>query len=311
MSIPKLIFIVPYRNRMEHKYFFSLYMSHLLKDISYEIYFSHQSDERPFNRGAVKNIGFLAMKKKYEKDYKKITFIFHDIDIVPFSNIWDYETSSGIVKHFYGFDYALGGIVSILGEDFEKINGFPNYWGWGKEDSILQDRTIKNQLTIDRTRFYPIGSPKVLQLFDGVSRLISQKEPWKSKYDNGSDGLSSLSLVNYSIDLESKKPCDNEIVFPNNNIQIINIHHFLTPESPNDDTFYHYDLRESSSKIFHPENKNISTNAKEWTDIPKIEEPKKKFVIPEHFKTKVISNQKKPPPPPYYRKSRITLGGII
>jgi hypothetical protein len=108
MSIPKIVFIVPYRNRVTHKYFFSQYLSSILtEEDKYEIYFSHQNDERPFNRGAAKNIGFIAVKEKYPNDYKNITFVFNDIDIVPFYKIFDYETTKGIVKHFYGFQYDL------------------------------------------------------------------------------------------------------------------------------------------------------------------------------------------------------------
>ena len=42
--IPKIIFIVPYKNRMEHKYFFSQYLTHILQEKNYEIYFSNQLD---------------------------------------------------------------------------------------------------------------------------------------------------------------------------------------------------------------------------------------------------------------------------
>jgi hypothetical protein len=103
-KIPKRIFVVPYRNRVQHKFFFSKYMSFILegKD-DYEIVFSHQCDARTFNRGAVKNIGFLSMKHKYPEHYKDITFIFNDVDTIPFNKIFDYETTHGVVKHYYGF----------------------------------------------------------------------------------------------------------------------------------------------------------------------------------------------------------------
>ena len=147
-KIPTKIFIVPYRNRPEQKFFFSQYMNIILEHSNdYEIYFSHQGDERSFNRGAIKNIGFLAMKQKYPDDYKKMSFIFHDLDTIPFHRIFDYETVEGIVKHYYGFKHSLGGIVVINGADFEKINGYPNFWSWGIEDSCLQKRCLKHGLT--------------------------------------------------------------------------------------------------------------------------------------------------------------------
>ena len=75
-AIPKFVFIIPYRDRIEHKEFFTVYMKHVLEDIpktDYEIYFVEQKNTLPFNRGAMKNIGFLALKYKYPNNYKNIT----------------------------------------------------------------------------------------------------------------------------------------------------------------------------------------------------------------------------------------------
>jgi hypothetical protein len=199
--IPKLVFIIPYRDRVEHKEFFTIYMKHVLEDIpktDYEIYFVEQKDALPFNRGAMKNIGFLALKYKYPKDYKNITFVFNDVDTVPYTkNIIDYTTTEGIVKHFYGFKFALGGIFSIKGCDFEKTNGFPNFWSWGGEDNYMQKRVEHVGLYIDRSVFFNIMDKNILQLCDGIKRLICRKEAATVVNMSTADGIITIRNLNY------------------------------------------------------------------------------------------------------------------
>ena len=271
--VPQKVFIVPYRSRIQHKFFFSKYMSFILEDKDdYEIYFAHQCDARTFNRGAMKNIGFLAMKQKYPNDYLNITFIFNDVDTIPFNKIFDYETTQGVVKHYYGYKYALGGIVVIKGIDFEKTNGFPCFWGWGMEDNVLQKRCDAVGLKIDRNIFYPIGSPEILQLFDGISRIISKKDPWRGENDNGNDGLRTINQLKYNIDDKSANHNDNVFTVHNSRIFFINIASFLTYIPFGTEEYYNYDLREPKRRIIHPdkikETKKTVINTSDWTNIP-------------------------------------------
>jgi hypothetical protein len=271
-KVPKIVFIVPYRNRPQHKFFFSNYLKTIMEDsVDYELYFSHQCDVRAFNRGATKNIGFLAIKEKYPNDYKNITFVFNDVDTVPFSNIFNYETQPGLIKHFYGFNYALGGIVAINGGDFEASNGYPNFWGWGMEDNVLQKRCEKIGLKIDRSQFYSIGNPNILHLFDGVQRIINRKDPWRATHDDGFDGLKTIHKLQYSIDKESKNPSDNIHSVNSDKIFIINIATFMTGIKFEHDNYHKYDLREPPRKIIHPDRirtAKIDHITDDWSNIP-------------------------------------------
>jgi hypothetical protein len=200
--VPKFIFIVPYRDRQQQLHFFNEQMAKVLSNIpktDYKIYILHQQDDRKFNRGAMKNIGYLVVKELYPNDYKNITLVFNDVDTMPYTkNFLKYDTVPGQVKHFYGYKFALGGIVSITAGDFEKTAGFPNFWAWGYEDNTLKQRVDKAGLKIDYTQFYPIKDGNILQLSDGEYRNVSRTE-FDTYIKNDADGFRDIHGLTYNI----------------------------------------------------------------------------------------------------------------
>jgi hypothetical protein len=166
---------------------------------TYKIMFVHQCDKRPFNRGAMKNIGFIVIKNAFPKDYQDITIVFHDVDTWPCEKgLVSYSTTQGVVRHFYGYDFALGGLVAIKAGDFEMCGGFPNLWGWGIEDNTLQDRVLDVGLSIDRSNFYHIDDPRIRRMFDGMTRLVAVRDP--GAYRRGVlDGLRHVHDLQYHI----------------------------------------------------------------------------------------------------------------
>lgn len=201
------IFIVPYRDRECHKVHFLRYMEYILEDYdknTYEILLIHQKDKRPFNRGAIKNMGFIYAKNKY-KNYKDINFIFNDIDTIPcIKNCFNYNTTKGTVKHLYGFKQTLGGIFSIKGEDFEKVNGFPNYWTWGFEDNSIFYRCEDNKLIIDTSEFVNYGDMRVFQSIDSLTKATKKKRVHINELKNDKNGLNDLQNYNYKYNEEDK-----------------------------------------------------------------------------------------------------------
>jgi hypothetical protein len=246
MNIPKIVFIVPYRNREAEKLHFSIYMQYIMEDYDikdYEIYYSHQIDMKPFSRGGTKNIGFLAIKNKYPNNYKNITFVFNDVDTLPFrKNLLDYITTTGIVKHFFGFTFTLGGIFSIMGGDFERCNGFPNLYGWGLEDNAMQDRVSNNGIKINRDVFYKAGNTRdIISFSSDTRRLINNKDPANYNLRKLNDNLTNIKNLNYNIVSNEENTNKKNI-----NEFIINIVKFDSLVPPIQSEFYVQDISKDS-----------------------------------------------------------------
>lgn len=195
---PSRIFIVPYRDREPHKRILIAKLNEFLSDQDdWELFFIHQCDSRPFNRGAMKNLGFLAVKRLFLDCYRDITLIFHDVDTWPrWKDQFRYQTHRGVVAHYYGAAFALGGIVAIKAGDFENTGGFPNFWGWGLEDNALQDRCIQAGLHIDRSQFYTLQDRAVARGFDGFKRVASR--PDAAVYKHGTpDTFHAISRIKW------------------------------------------------------------------------------------------------------------------
>ena len=145
----KYNFIIPYRDRKEHLNEYINHFTEMVKDkgIDAEFYIIHQMHPGAFNRGALMNIGFMEVCKTRADGL----FIFHDVDIYP--TYWgaiDYHTSQGEVRHPIGLkNENVGGICCFWKSEYEAVNGFPNYWGWGIEDVTLFYRLKRFNIKID------------------------------------------------------------------------------------------------------------------------------------------------------------------
>ena len=111
-----------------------------------------QGCDRPFNSGALKNIG-VQLAGGEDSD----SVCLHDVDMLPDSELIPEYTkalSPAVVRHLasayarYTRPSFLGGAVMLQMAVFWNVNGYPNdLWGWGGEDDELRDR-----LTIDGVR---------------------------------------------------------------------------------------------------------------------------------------------------------------
>lgn len=205
--VPKRIFVVPYRGREQHKSLFLRQMKYVLRNVpkdDYKLILVHQKDDRIFNRGAMKNLGFVWARNKYPQNYRDITFVFNDVDTMPFDeNVFSYETEMNKAKHFFGYKFAFGGIFAIKGANFERINGFPNYWAWGMEDNAIRNRWVRifGERSIDYSEFIEINDEEkmmnMMYLFHGIMKTIDINIANKLKGDNGLAGLMTLRDVHF------------------------------------------------------------------------------------------------------------------
>ena len=123
--------------------------------VDFEIIVVEQSDDKPFNRGKLLNVGFLEAKR-LECNY----VVFHDVDMLPVDVDYSYsDIPIHLATNFISppeekervlFDTYFGGVTMFPIDVFEDIDGYSNkYWGWGYEDDDLLYRCIKKGVNLE------------------------------------------------------------------------------------------------------------------------------------------------------------------
>ena len=155
-------------------------MGEYLTDLDYQIFIIEQSDDKPFNRGKLLNVGY-----KFACDNGCDYFVFHDVDMLAEDVDYSYtdkplHLATHLQEHDYEttfFDY-FGGVTMFNKEDFELINGFSNeYWGWGFEDDDLLIRCLDSNLELDKQQIGVGGSDEIQTFkFNGDSFIKLEAE---------------------------------------------------------------------------------------------------------------------------------------
>lgn len=138
-------FVIPYRDRLAHwVQFYPHIVAHSKGRYTPYFWVAEQSEGRPFNRGALLNLGTLAVKAEFGPEAR---IVLHDIDMLPSSHVnycameADFvhlATSCTQFKNQMPYRDYFGGVVMTTVSKMESVGGFPNnFWGWGGEDDAL------------------------------------------------------------------------------------------------------------------------------------------------------------------------------
>jgi len=214
----RLNIVVPYRDRAAHLREFvprvGEYLARRAPAVDYRVTIVEQEAGLPFNRGALKNAGFLLGEGG--SDYT----CFHDVDYLPLDA--DYspvDVPTPIL--WYGaearpvapgksdrtvttnLESSMGGVLLMPNAVMRQIDGYSNdYWGWGYEDFDFSARIRARRIPTDRRRgrfepldhendgFTPEAAPSPISL---VNRTVFM-EKWSTGKIPTGDGLSSLSF---------------------------------------------------------------------------------------------------------------------
>jgi hypothetical protein len=209
----RLKIVVPYRDRKEHLGQFLPYIQDYLADIDipYHIVIAEQEEGQVFNRGAIKNAGFILGGVA---DYT----CFHDVDYLPLDADYSWaEIPTGLVSagarttpietdaplKVIGPDMTIffGGAVIVPDKVFRQVDGYSNeYWGWGYEDTDLVTRFKSEGITCSRRHgaFIPLQhnsdgheSDGALNRTAALNRALYVRK-WRNGKSAKADGLSTI-----------------------------------------------------------------------------------------------------------------------
>lgn len=169
-GVPTHVFLITYRNRQKEMARFNEVMPPILdEDIGkdkWAIIYVHQCNKWMFSRGSLFNLGFKEVQRRWPNDWRRIQLVLHDVDIYPTKpGVIDYNCGQpGVARHPYGVKRpklggTVGGICVLYGEDYVRVNGSPNFVGWGGEDVALCRRLTAAKVRIDESDFISREGP--------------------------------------------------------------------------------------------------------------------------------------------------------
>ncbi|MBP2295063.1 galactosyltransferase-related protein [Azospirillum rugosum] len=224
----RLHIVVPYRNRESHLRQFipwmSAYFDRIDPRIDHRVTIVEQEAGLPFNRGALKNAGFLLGEGT--SDYTCL----HDVDYLPVDADYGWADVPTPIL-WYGaeqrpvapgrsdktvttnLESTMGGALLMPNAVMRQVDGYSNgYWGWGYEDFDFSLRIRARRIPTGRRKgrfqpldhdndgFTPEAAPSPIAL---VNRRVFQ-ETWSTGRIPTGDGLSTLSF-----DVLDRAPCDD------------------------------------------------------------------------------------------------------
>ena len=193
--------LIPFRNREQHLPVLMRQLHSVLRrrQIHYRIFVIEQSEEHPFNRGKLFNVGFKEALSYFPYN----CFVLHDVDLIPEDDRIFYDCRQSPAHMSVAVDtlgYRLmyetqfGGVCSVTKEHFELVNGFPNiFWKWGGEDDNISFRFRKKGLRIHR-------QPGQIARYTMLGHKPAEREPkpartvylWEANKYADIDGINSL-----------------------------------------------------------------------------------------------------------------------
>lgn len=224
MAEPTHIFLVPVRDREQQMAEFIRntppYLDRTIGPLVWEIWFIQDVEterKRPFNKGALFNIGFLELKARFPQSWELKVLIMHDVDVYvkleTDTRPIEYTVPAhGVIRHPYGeIDPRKGpimGCFSILyAGDYARVNGVPNYYGWGVEDVTFGYRCMAAGIKIDESAFITRYSDS--RIYDEVShrtpadltyiRACHDRNQRLMHGENFAQPVSGISTVEYTL----------------------------------------------------------------------------------------------------------------
>ena len=206
--VSKIAILIPFRDlptdkhsqgsgRTKNLKVWEKYMKNKL-DVNTDVFIIEQDSEKPFNKGALFNIGYHVVKNQYD------CLILHDVDLVPLkTGIYkcstqpmrliskivvndDIDINQNDIKGEHKWDihqqWHTGGVFAIKTSDYEKVNGYSNkFWGWGWEDQNMAYRLKENKFQMtnldwSQGTFKQLGHPRNDHLWKEKTKITAWNE---------------------------------------------------------------------------------------------------------------------------------------